>query len=305
MNEPYLILINPTQNRNLSFEPWLFNTEAHLNLWKSEKIEFYWFNNQTKKSDALLILQKTTDNSWINPLRGTFSGIDCHEEFDITDFIVQLKSVFEKMKLTQVILKPCAKYSHSKHSDIILSSFSNSKIDYCELNYHIDLSISNKTTFHKSKNWRLNNLKKSGYTFEQSDHHDLSGIHDFLKKARERKSFPTTISEDDFIKMIQTIPDKYYLFKVKKNNADAAISICVNLGKNILYNLYSADTDTFLKDSPMTLLYAGMFEFGVTNHFKILDLGISTYKGIRNEGLIHFKKSLGALETEKPIINLL
>lgn len=304
MNKPYQLLINPSQEIILSFEPWLFNTDAYLNLWKSETIKFYWYNTISQKADALLFLQKSEDDIWFSPLRGTFAGIDCEEDFDITDFIELLTIEMEKLNLESVILKLCPCYFHNEHLPILSSCFTTSSVKFTELNYHFNLEKS-LGLFHKSKQWRLNKLLKIGYVFQNQKHENLDLIHQFIYNARNRKGFPMTISVDDFIQMINLMPDRYFLFTVKIKGELAAVSVCVNLGKNIFYNLYSADNDIYLKDSPMILLYAGMYNYAFENHYKILDLGISTYKGIRNEGLIQFKKSLGAIETEKHVLRLL
>ena len=304
IDSTYQLLINPSQEIILSFEPWLFNTEAYLNLWKSETIKFYWYNTISQKADALLFLQKSEDNVWISPLRGTFAGIDCEKIFDITDFIELLSIEIGNLNLDTVILKLTPCYFHKEHLPILNSYFTNSNVEFTELNYHFNLDES-LGLLHKSKRWRLNKLLNLDYVFENQKHENLDLIHQFICNARNRKGFPMTISVEDFIQMINSIPDRYFLFTVKIKGELAAVSVCVNLGKNVFYNLYSADNERYLKDSPMILLYAGMYNYAFENHYKILDLGISTYMGIRNEGLIQFKKSLGAIETEKHILRLL
>jgi hypothetical protein len=42
------------------------------------------------------------------------------------------------------------------------------------------------------------------------------------------------------------------------------------------------------------MLIEGLYEFCQKENFTLLDLGISTDKGLANEGLIRFKKNLGA-----------
>ena len=306
MNNPYQLLINPTQEIILSFEPWLFNTEAYLNLWKIETIKFYWYNTISQKVDALLFLQKSEDGVWISPLRGTFAGIDCDEDFDICQFLNALKSEIDKMSIDSVILKSCPSYFYDHQIKSIKSVFFNTKIEFTELNYHfelIDATIDNH--FNKTKAKQLRRLYRDGFEFSRIENPNIADIHDFIQAARNRRGHPMTMTTDEFEQNCSALSDKYLFFCVKYKDKIAALSVCVKLGKGVLYNFYSADNDEFLNNVPMVMLNAGMYEYAFQNQYNILDLGISTYKGIRNEGLIQFKKSLGAIETEKHVLRFL
>jgi lipid II:glycine glycyltransferase (peptidoglycan interpeptide bridge formation enzyme) len=71
------------------------------------------------------------------------------------------------------------------------------------------------------------------------------------------------------------------------------------VSSKVLYYYLPADSPKYLEFSPAILIIKSMYEYSQKHCFEILDLGISTYLGERNEGLIRFKKNLGGMESEK------
>jgi hypothetical protein len=259
----------------------------------------------TGKADAFLALHQTADGQWCSPFRATFGSIDADEHFDFTTFLNAINLALKSFEIEKIVLKPSPSYFQTKHLDMVSSVFNDTVIEYAELNYH--LFLVNKTFesgLHKSKKWRLNKLLKSSYHFNKVENPDLKLIHTFIANARNRKGYPITITMNDFELLVKQFHNHYHFFEVKQGHKLAAVGVCVDLGKGVFYNFYSADSNEFSKDAPMLLLYKGMYDFAASQHYKVFDLGISTYLGSRNEGLIQFKKSLGAIETNKYILTV-
>ena len=97
--------------------------------------------------------------------------------------------------------------------------------------------------------------------------------------------------------MTKIFPEKCHLFSVRSQKKSegrvAAAAICLELTDDILYVAYWGDSDEDRNLSPTSLLAKFIFNFS-KNKFKILDLGIATFCGKPNHGLIQFKESLGA-----------
>lgn len=301
----YQLLINPAETPTLSFEPWLFNQEVYWKQWETETLTFYWFNDVSQQADALFVLQKKEEGLWLSPFRATFAGFDGREGVDFESFVVTVKLALADFNIPSIIIKACPRYLQPDFYQIFKQVFTHVKVDYTELNYHLPISGATiQQHLHPSKRWRLNKLVKSGFVFEEMSNPNLSDIHQFISKARARKDFPMTMSLEEFIQKIQQLRDNYTFLAVKKGDDIAAVAVCVNLGKGVFYNFYSADHELYIVNSPMVLLFAGMYEYAYQKQFAILDLGISTYLGVRNEGLISFKKSIGAIETEKIVVSV-
>jgi lipid II:glycine glycyltransferase (peptidoglycan interpeptide bridge formation enzyme) len=78
-----------------------------------------------------------------------------------------------------------------------------------------------------------------------------------------------------------------------------AASACIKVNDKILYSFYIGDALSFRPHSPTTLLINGIYRYCQARHYKILDLGISTDKGVLNEGLYAFKKTFGCFDSFK------
>ena len=301
----YQLLLNPAETPTLSFEPWLFNQDVYWKQWETETLTFYWFNDISQQADALVVLQKKEEGVWLSPFRATFAGFDGREGVDFESFVKAVKLALAACNILSITIKACPRYVQPDFYPIFKQVFTHVKVDYTELNYHLPISgASIHQHLHSSKRWRLNKLVKSGFVFEEMTNPNLADIHQFIAKARARKDFPMTLSLEEFIQNIQQLSNRYTFFAVKKGGDITAVAVCVRLGKGVFYNFYSADHELYTANSPMVLLFAGMYEYAYTNHYTVLDLGISTYLGVRNEGLIAFKKSIGAIETEKIVFSV-
>ena len=83
---------------------------------------------------------------------------------------------------------------------------------------------------------------------------------------------------------VTQLPNVFQVFTARFQGKLAALVVTVRINERILYTLYPADATEFLDLSPLILVNAGLYQYCLTNHYKILDLGISTENGVRNEG---------------------
>jgi len=79
----------------------------------------------------------------------------------------------------------------------------------------------------------------------------------------------------------------------------ASLTVTAEIDAQTLYNFYPADSSAYLPYSPTVLLLAYIANWAKTRNFTTFDLGIATEKGQRNEGLMRFKKNMGAIESKR------
>ena len=84
-----------------------------------------------------------------------------------------------------------------------------------------------------------------------------------------------------------------------------AVGVTIKINQDILYTFYLADNQQYLKYSPTIYLLSGIYEYCQQENIKLLDLGIATDKGILNEGLARFKRSLGGKLSQKKTYSLI
>lgn len=151
---------------------------------------------------------------------------------------------------------------------------------------------------------RLKNCIASGYTFERLKLNSITEAYPLFVQSRNEKGYPLTMSLTDFQESFSQFPNDYLLFGVRDNGKLIATCVCVIVSREILYTFFIGDDVAYRKNSPVTQLISGVYDFAGSRQFSLIDLGISTDKGILNPGLHSFKKSLGAQDVSKKTYEL-
>jgi hypothetical protein len=150
---------------------------------------------------------------------------------------------------------------------------------------------------HKKR--RLRQAESLGFNFREIALNYLEEAYSLIVESRESKGYPVTMTFKDLEAMFKFFLGDYLLFGVFDKNKLIATTVCIAVNNKILYCFYIGDALAFRPHSPITLLINGIYEYCQTNGFKMLDLGISTDKGILNKGLYAFKKTFGSFDAYK------
>jgi hypothetical protein len=102
-----------------------------------------------------------------------------------------------------------------------------------------------------------------------------------------------TMNLQQFENHFTLFPKNFQIFSVTDSEHIIAVGVTIKINEEIVYTFYLADDENYLKDSPTIFLLSGIYEYFQEKKYKILDLGIATAKGILNEGLANFKRSIG------------
>ncbi|HEX6224608.1 MAG TPA: GNAT family N-acetyltransferase [Chryseolinea sp.] len=154
-------------------------------------------------------------------------------------------------------------------------------------------------TLDTHKKRRLRHAALLAFTFRQLTSEYLDEAYLRIVESRESKGYPVTMTQGDLQEMFKLFPNEYLLFGVFSQDTLIATSVCVKVNSEILYCFYIGDALAYRHASPVTLLIHGIFEYCKENNFTLIDLGISTDKGVVNKGLYTFKKSFGTIDSPK------
>lgn len=147
---------------------------------------------------------------------------------------------------------------------------------------------------------RLRKCIEAGFIFKQlSVVNDLPAAYQLIEESRKSKGYPVTMTLPALLKMHKLFPHDYLLFGVHDHDQLIACCLAIRVLPSILYCFYIGDSLSYRKFSPVTLLITGVYEYCLEHHVELMDLGISTNRGIINKGLYAFKKSLGAQSVMK------
>lgn len=173
-------------------------------------------------------------------------------------------------------------------------------VAYEELNQHVPVTSGPFIDqLHAAERRRLRKCQQAGFTTSIWENPDSDELIAFIQKARIRKRLPITIQSKDLASLLANFSDFCPVFAVRNNHQLIAVCLGIRITADILYYFLPADHEDYQPFSPSVLLIEALYKHCQQHGISLLDLGISTSKGVRNEGLIRFKRQLGALETPK------
>lgn len=146
---------------------------------------------------------------------------------------------------------------------------------------------------------RINKCTREGMVARQVDASLCPQVYDVIAQNRAAKGFPMTMTCGAILKMIEVFPDRMIFFGAFAKDTLIASSICINIGRGLLYVFYWGDLPGYEKFSPVCLIAQEIYDYARTNGFTLMGLGTSTKDGIPNYGLINFKREMGCIESLK------
>jgi hypothetical protein len=161
------------------------------------------------------------------------------------------------------------------------------------------IPISEKMDLNTHKKRRIRKCLALGFTFRQLGVDLLSESYSLIVESRNQKAYPITMTMKELEHMFILFPEDYLLFGVFDKSKMIATSVCIKINSKILYSFYVGDNIDYRSLSPVTLLINGVYDFCKLHQYSLLDLGMSTDKGILNKGLYAFKKSFGSFDSRK------
>ena len=309
---PYQLIIshnfNHTPTEPFNFQRYFFNEIEHLQHQRGENdcYSFYWQNmdNELIECRFSVIIQNKIAYS---PLRATCGGIEFNQQIldeNLFDFLKKSIAYLCTYNLKKIIINFYPESYVSKNQNRILEkclSRLHFQVKFSEQNY--DITVTNKSFYETVKSPRAKQLlkksSKNGFIFQEEIHPNFPKIHSFIEHSRKRKNRPMTMTSEQLKEHFEKFPKNFQLFSVTHANLIVSVGVTIKINEDILYTFYLADDEKYLKDSPTTFLLSGIYNYCQEQKLGILDMGISTEKGILNEGLTYFKKSLGAKLSEK------
>jgi Acetyltransferase (GNAT) domain len=308
---PYELIVceNFEQIPTLTFrtQGFLFNRAEQLRTQSSDFILFfYWKNLQQNTIDASLHVF-IKNNQAFSPIQSSFGGVEFYEEIpqnDLENFLNKCVKVLENQGIQslRIIQFPDCFFTKNQLLNDVLVVTTGFQEIIQELNQQIFISDSLlETKIHISAKRRLVKCVQQGYVFEESSLDYLPEFYELLVASRQRKNTPISLGFEQVKFYLETFPDSFKFFTVRDKKTIIAACIGVIVSAEILYYFLPTDHSEYLQKSPSVMLVDGLYQYCQQQNFTILDLGISTSKGNRNEGLIRFKKNLGAEECLKRV----
>ncbi|MFN8415161.1 MAG: GNAT family N-acetyltransferase [Cytophagaceae bacterium] len=127
---------------------------------------------------------------------------------------------------------------------------------------------------------------------------------DLLVAARKDKNYPVTITQEALEDLNNKLESHYTFIDCIKDDTLIAFAIAVQMSDEVFYYYLPATLPEYQYLSPSVYIINAIYELAKSKKCIYLDLGISSEKGILNEGLFQFKKNMGAKSSESITLQL-
>lgn len=231
---------------------------------------------------------------------GSFILADRSTTHDVIALVEKIVSWSTKNGIANLLIRSFPEAYHPQHSRLIKTSLHESGFTtkYEDTTQAIPIqSGAMRLDTHKKR--RLRKAEVSGFSFRELSLNFLEEGYSLIVDSRENKGYPVTMSMKDLADMFALFPSEYLLFGVFDKHKLISVSVSIKVNTEILYCFYIGDDLAYRSLSPVTYLINGIYQYCRSNHFRLLDLGISTDKGILNKGLYTFKKTFGSVDSPK------
>ncbi len=292
--------------------PWtdFFNSVAFFKFHKKEAKGFYFqlIDKETKKSLCAAHFTEKEPGLFASPFRGTYGGIDT-KEHDVTLLDVFLEDISAKLKKEgaermQLALAP---FAHDQDRSALLFNvllrhgFAIVKQD---INYDLTVdAVPLIDKMERNNQKRVRKCEREHCIFEHCDSEkEYAAVYDVIKKNRESKGYPVTMSLEDMLEMKKLFPDVWQFFCTKLEGKMIAASVCIRINTNVLYVFYWGDLPEMHAYSPVAFHADNLYRYCQKEKIGILDIGTSTDNCIPNLGLMNFKERLGCKTSLKLVL---
>ncbi len=301
ISKRYLFLIEEKQTGQQPDDPiFIFNDFRYLSLWPEKIISFYLKNNVTGKMAGFCHFQ-CDEKTASSPFQAPFASIYLNEDirFEIyTRFIHLMTDHLKHQGYAKIYLKHYADFYSPYPPDKLITAlfFEGFQIVQTDINHYLKVTdqLFDKVV-HPMQKRRIKKCIRCRHIFKQHSNNELESVFRKIQDLRMQKNIPVNISLNKLKALFTQFPDRYHLFSVQDGEKIIAATCMVSVNAATLYNFLPASDENYKSSSPMVYLIKNIYEFAQKNHYRFLDLGISSIKNQPQSGLIAFKEHLGGI----------
>lgn len=240
-----------------------------------------------------------------SPCKATFGGAWSRSaDHLITDLRVLLASLadWQSDKAVSIYLPPRNLGRLSSQIQEVEFLEAGGTIDFIDLNYWIDVPNWSLGALSKGNRKKLRQWREANGNVFRAPREQLPVAYSVILENRRALGVEPSISLEGLSRLFDVFPENYELYLAVVDDVVAAAAVTVQILSDTKYVFFWADSPDMRHLSPVVAVCEHLVERCRTANIEMLDLGISTDRGIRNDGLIRFKHNLGAHAAEKPSI---
>ena len=241
----------------------------------------------------------------VSMVKSSFGGMDFAsfaDGFDASDMVDVLFDFLVEKKISTCLIHAFPQcydsYAHDLMEHTLLSR--GFEVLYTDITHYLQPAGKPfDTLIDPDERTHLNFARKHGWKFLQLGPEELPAAFDLILRSKRLKGYPSTLTLEELQNNFRLFPDNFLLFGIYDGDELRAASVCIRINDNVLYDISHGDNPEKRKHSSIVPLIQGLYYFARENRYSLLDLGISTVKGEKNEGLFNFKRKMGSAVSDK------
>lgn len=282
---------------------YLFNTTKYLREYNTDHLIRWKWKSKTGGFYSLTGVVK--ENEFSSIPWGTFGGFEfaiSTNSDDLNEFLTQIISAARQAKVRALKIALPPEVYLTQHPQLKVALVNNGfEIIQSDVNQHIDVTGSYRESIAYNELKKLKKSEREGFIFKKLNRLHLAKSYELIYDNRIRKGFPMSMTFEALDNMFVKLPNLYHLFGVYHHDKLIATAVSIRISQSSIYNFYHGDDEEYRVFSPVVMLLDGIFNYCQQQGIEILDLGISSDKGVLNSGLFKFKENCGALSSIKEV----
>ena len=260
----------------------------------------------TANNRSFLIPLRQERETVYSPGKGTFGGFipSASGQIENIDYESVYLNLLDHQSCKNLIVSIPPQYFQSGIFEPQTSFLMQDSVMYIDVNHHVELDGWTEQDLAKNERKKLNQARKAGLVFiPDVNNSEREACINLLKESRIRLGTRLSMSSSEIVNAIERMPEYYRMVAIYNGRDLAATALLVRLSDTVEYVLYWGDSLKQRHLSPTVFLYTEIIGQLIPSAVQILDLGVSSLRGIENPGLSRFKTNLGSIKNEKPVFN--
>jgi len=155
------------------------------------------------------------------------------------------------------------------------------------------------TMFSRGNRKRVRSFRESGGVVRPANPEEYREAFTVLSESRERRGVTLSMTWEVFLLSLHRLPQVYQCWVALKGPQVVGAALTVDVSETSLYVLYWGDTPLGREQSVTATICEVIAAFAWDKNKEVLDLGISSVDGKVDDGLLRFKRNLGATDFDQ------
>lgn len=207
----------------------------------------------------------------------------------------------QEMSAIRVRLPPLAVFPEINQTNREALELEGGRLLYEDLNQSLDLT--NNPQLNRLRRRDLAKSVQMGLGIRESS---VGAAFELIQANRADRGYPMTITYPLLARLQEGFPSKILALSCFRGNEVGAASLVFRVSSRVSYVfLWGRNPNADFGSEALTRLAIELADQECDNGATILCLGVSSELGRPNEGLLRYKKSLGALTSGRPVYELI